>query len=265
MRFPDCKIHRMPQRSPDWHEVRKGKMTATGMGSWLTERPECRYTVAELRQQIQELVGTAPPAKLKRDELLAECKTLGINLPKSLLKATEDARITALAKLIGSLSACEVPDEWQIDPEGPAPKSRQAWLIWNGMVKEPEAVARFEEDTGLEIEEVGFCEHHSGMSGCSPDGLIVGENVGFEGKVPHPDTHAKYLLRNELPPEYRDQVHGSMAVTGADAWWFQSYCPGAIKEVFRIKVERDEYTEAMETGLQEFAEFAKQKINQLLK
>jgi hypothetical protein len=43
-----------------------------------------------------------------------------------------------------------------------------------------------------------------------------------------------------------------MAVTGAKAWWFQSFCPGL--PTLRILVERDEYTERIEKGLTEFTE-----------
>ena len=265
MNFPDCKIHRMPQRSDEWFDIRKGKLTGTGMGSWLAERPECRLSVAALREMLESATGVKPPAKLKRDELLSECRELKLDLPETLLKGTFDARLTALAKLVGSLSACEVPDQFEIDPEGPPPRNPSLWAIWNGQRLEPEALEVFTKDTGFEVEEVGFCEHHSGFSGVSPDALLVGENVGFEGKCPLPATHAEYLLRNELPPKYKDQVHGSMAVTGADAWWFQSYSPGSIKEVFRILVHRDEYTERMETGLNEFASYAKREIAELLK
>ena len=315
--FPDCKIHRMPQRSDEWFDIRKGKLTGTGMGSWLAERPECRLSVAALREMLEIATEVKPPAKLKRDELLAECRELKLDLPETLLKGTFDARLTALSKLVGSLTQSGYTDEWSISASSKPPKvgrmwtfwcriirvmkrvfeaamkqevptikdmmiliksgeiddidedkrpiARTAFAIWQGIQREVEGVERFQDDTGLEVEEVGFCEHHSGFSGVSPDGLIVGQNVGFEGKCPLPETHAKYLLMNELPPEYKNQVHGSMAVTGADAWWFQSYSPGSIKEVFRILVHRDEYTDAMETGLNEFAEYAKREIAELLK
>lgn len=251
MRFPDCKIHRMQQRSERWHEIRKGKLTGSQMGQWLAEVPECRYTITEIRQQIAELVGEEPPKKFTRQQLLDECADLGINLPKTFTKTTEDARLKAIAKVIGSISTCDVPDEWEIDPDGPPPRNKGQWAIWNGINQEPKAVAAFEFATGLEVEEVGFCEHKSGVVGVSPDGLIKGENVGFEGKAPLPETHAEYLIRGVLPDTYKAQVHGCMAVTGADAWWFQSYCPGL--PTFRILVERDEFTEAMKAGIELFA------------
>ena len=264
--FPDCKIHRMPQRSDEWFDIRKGKLTGTGMGSWLAERPECRLSVAALREMLEIATEVKPPAKLKRDELLAECRELKLDLPETLLKGTFDARLTALAKLVGSLSACEVPDQFEVDPEGPPPRNLALFAIWNGIRLEPEALERFQQDTGQEVEEVGFCEHHSGFSGVSPDALIVGLNEGVELKCPLPETHAKYLLdNNKLVDAYRDQIQGSLAVTGADAWTIQSYSPGSIKEIVRVRVERDEYTERVERGLIEFADYAKREIAELLK
>lgn len=257
MRFPDCTIHRMEQRSPEWHEIRKGKLTGSQFGVWLAERPECRFTVAEIRQQIAELVGEEPPKNLTRPQLLDECDQLGLQLPKTFTKKTEDARKEAIYDIIGQVSTCQVPDEYEVDPDGPPPRNKALWSIWNGMIQEPKAVAAFEFATGLEIEEAGFCEHRSGKIGVSPDGLIKGQNVGFEGKAPLPKTHAKYFLSEGLPEEYKAQVHGCMAVTGADAWWFQSYCPGL--PTFRILVERDAFTEAIKEGLDLFVEELKKQ------
>tara|TARA_R110000868_G_scaffold278748_4_gene538869 strand:- start:168 stop:593 length:426 start_codon:yes stop_codon:yes gene_type:complete len=120
---------------------------------------------------------------------------------------------------------------------------------------EPIARAVFERWNESKIVEVGFAVHRSNVAGCSPDGLIEGLTHGFEGKCPLPATHVDYLLKGELPPTYRDQVHGSMAVTGAQGWWFQSYCPGLPP--FRIFTPRDEYTDRMASGLYEFAEYLK--------
>lgn len=262
MNFPDCRIHRMEQRTPEWYQIREGKLTGSQFGAWLAEEPECRYTVAELRQQIQEFVGEEPPKKLTKADLLAECEELGLNLPKSYTAGTESARLKAVASIIGQMSSCDVPPEFEIDPDGPPPKNKGLWAIWNGINQEPKAEGAFEFATGMELEKVGFCEHKSGLVGVSPDGLVKGQNVGFEGKAPLPETHAEYLLRGTLPDAYKSQVHGSMAVTGADAWWFQSYCPGL--PTFRILVERDEHTERMKRGLDCFAVELKKAVAKII-
>jgi putative phage-type endonuclease len=35
MKYPDCQIHRIPQRSPEWFALRRGVLTASRVGAWL--------------------------------------------------------------------------------------------------------------------------------------------------------------------------------------------------------------------------------------
>jgi hypothetical protein len=241
----------MPQRSPEWHEIRKDKLTASQVGGWLAERPECRLTIPEIKDMLTanevEYLKSAT-----RPQLLAICEGLTIPLPKSHLKGTIDARHTAICKILGSMSKCQVPDAWEVDPEGDPPRNPALWAVWNGIRQEPAALATFQDWHGHALIEVGFCEHKSGVAGCSPDALIYGQPIGFEGKAPLPSTHIRYLLDGVLPSEYADQVHFSMAVTGAVGWWFQSYCEGLPS--FRVFTERSDYTECMVEGIAEFAD-----------
>jgi hypothetical protein len=251
LHFPDCLIHRMPQRSESWHEIRKDKLTASQVGGWLAERPECRLTIPEIKDMLTanevEYLKSAT-----RPQLLAICEGLTIPLPKSHLKGTIDARHTAICKILGSMSKCQVPDAWEVDPSGDPPRNPALWAVWNGIRQEPAALAAFQDWHGHALIEVGFCEHKSGVAGCSPDALIYGQPIGFEGKAPLPSTHIRYLLDGVLPSEYADQVHFSMAVTGAVGWWFQSYCEGLPS--FRVFTERSDYTECMVEGIAEFAD-----------
>jgi hypothetical protein len=252
LHFPDCLVHRMPQRSPEWHEIRKDKLTASQVGSWLAERPECRLTIPEIKTRLNQ-VGGKYNASDTRDKLLSILVENTIHpLPVSHLKGTIDARHTAICKILGSMSKCQVPDAWEVDPDGAPPKNPALWAIWNGIRQEPAALAAFQDWHGHALIEVGFCEHKSGVAGCSPDAIIYGQPIGFEGKAPLPQTHIRYLLDGTLPPEYADQVHFSMAVTGAQGWWFQSYCEGL--PTFRTFTERSGYTERMVEGIAEFAE-----------
>lgn len=246
--FPDCDVFTMPQRSEAWHAIRADKLTGSAMGAWLAERPECRMTVAEISESLAGL-GIAFKKSAKRDDLLDLLPETHRFL--SMTKGAIEAREKAICKVLGAMSKCEVPDEFEIDPDGLPPRNPGLWAIWNGIRLEPEARACFERATGHKVEEVGFCRHKSKASGCSPDGLIPSLGEGLEMKCPLPATHVGYLRAGVLPDSYRDQVHGCMAVTGATAWWFQSYCPGLPP--FRVRVERDEYTERMAEGLNDFA------------
>jgi len=128
-----------------------------------------------------------------------------------------------------------------------------------GNEHESEARELFQEKTGLDVMEVGFCTRQDGIIGCSPDGLIglvadmFGEphyEEGLEIKCPQVDKHVEYLLGGELPSEYKMQVHWSMATTGLNAWWFMSYFPETNPLI--IKVERDEFTEKVSAAMDDF-------------
>ncbi len=137
-----------------------------------------------------------------------------------------------------------------------------------GNALEPEARQMFMDLTGFNVKEVGFVTREDDIVGCSPDGIIVREcesilcpadwEAGFEIKCPESSKHISYLLDGGLPSAYFQQVHGSMSVTGLDAWWFMSYCPGIKPHI--IKVERDERTENIKEILDDFVVFyAKQR------
>ena len=245
----DCTIYDMPQRSEAWFDIRKGKLTASQAGEWLAERPECRLTIAELREMAKE-AEIHLPKTIKRPEIMAmmnaDC------LPKTLTKKTIDARDTAINKCLGDLATLSGPEGFNIDPDGPPPRNPALWAVWNGIRLEDEAREALERHMTVEIEEVGFCEHKGKAVGCSPDGLVKGQHEGVEIKCPLAATHVGYLRTRELPSTYRAQVHLSLAVTGATAWHFWSYCPGLPP--FYHKTEREEYTEQVLAGIEDFTE-----------
>lgn len=123
-----------------------------------------------------------------------------------------------------------------------------------GNTNEPLARADFARLTGFTVEEVGFCTRADGAPiGCSPDGLIKeGDSyiAGLEIKCPQVDTHVEYVLEGKLPDKYKLQVHGSMAVTGLDKWWFFSWFPQL--NPLLICVPRDEFTEQVTDALNQF-------------
>ena len=63
-------------------------------------------------------------------------------------------------------------------------------------------------------------------------------------------THIEYLLGGELPPEYKQQVHCSMYVTGLDRWDFFSYFPTLAP--LHLTIYRDKYTEKLGQAMDEF-------------
>jgi hypothetical protein len=124
-----------------------------------------------------------------------------------------------------------------------------------GTELEPVARAYYETYTGSTVAQVGFCTRNDGIVGCSPDGLLPGGCTaewfrGVEIKCPSPKVHVGWMMDGTLPDEHKQQVHGSMAVTGLDSWDFFSYFPGL--QPFLITVRRDEYTAKLSASLDQF-------------
>jgi hypothetical protein len=166
-----------------------------------------------------------------------------------------------IAELIGE---CFVPD-W-IDFAGNKFTDR-------GTELEPVARKAFEEHTGDKTTEVGFVTRADEVVGCSPDGLVLhlGKNLerdavydkhnritngselfcwGVEIKCPSPKVHVGWIMAGGLPDEHKQQVHGSMAVTGLNSWHFFSFFPGL--QPFHVIVHRDAYTAKLSASLDQF-------------
>ncbi len=87
----------------------------------------------------------------------------------------------------------------------------------------------------VDPERVGFVTN--GPKGCSPDSLI-GDDGGLEIKTALPHIQIERLFRNDLPPEHRAQVQGSMWVAEREWWDFVSYWPKTPPLI--VRVQRDD-------------------------
>lgn len=193
--FPDCHIYRMPQRSDEWFEARKGVLTASEVGPWI----------------------------------------LGSTKNKTVQKARENA----LCKLVSQIGGGWEPETFETE------------AMKRGSDLETLAVDSFAVELGAAVDPVGFCLSKHGAFGCSPDGLLFEQGVGLESKTPISSTHIKYRRAGVLPEDYKFQVKMSMAVTGAEWWWFQSWDPKFAP--LRVLVERDKEVEDLLSALKEFS------------
>lgn len=204
MSYPDCILIDCDQRTPEWFEARRGRLTASNFGAWLT----------------------------KSD------------------KTSAKARSTAVAQVLAE--STELPD----------PPIHENPDIKRGIEQESEALQYFQKLTGLTVDPIGFAASKHGLFGCSPDGLILSESSGVEVKCPRASKLIEWHQAGILPDAYRDQVHGSMAVTGAKSWHFIGYHRGETKTgktiilpAFHILTHRDEYTEAIFEGLKSASKY----------
>lgn len=114
--------------------------------------------------------------------------------------------------------------------------------IEDGLEREPLACGKYEVQTGVDVDKVGFVLHPTiERAGCSPDGL-VGPNGLVQFKCPFPATHIGYLLAGEVPTGYQPQMLWEMACTERDWCDFVSYCPalGPDLALYVKRFPRDE-------------------------
>lgn len=124
-----------------------------------------------------------------------------------------------------------------------------------GHAREPKARDWFRFVTGYDVRIAGFVLNDAQTLGCSPDSLIFADGSPIEGleiKAPEGKKHVLWMMGGKLPDEHKQQVHGSMVVTGFRAWHFLSECPGY--KPFRVRVEWNEYTDTCAKLLGEFTE-----------
>lgn len=121
-----------------------------------------------------------------------------------------------------------------------------------GSILEQFARPYFEMITGTPVSTCGFITTDDDLCGCSPDGIVNG-NEGVEIKCPGHKKHTKNLLGGELPEDHIIQVQFSLFVTGWDVWHFMSYRHDMPPLV--LKVERDEKAQsAIAQAVSEFSE-----------
>lgn len=195
MKFPDCELIDCEQRSEAWFEARKGHLTASQFGDWLTKTG----------------------------------------------KVADSARLTAASKVMAEATGNPDPSPFVTDD------------MRRGIELEPDARDLFQIVTKLEVDQIGFAKSKHGHFGCSPDGLILSTGEGLEIKIPRVSKLIQYIEADELPSEYKPQVHGSMAVTGAKRWHFFAWFPG-YPFLHKI-VEWDSYTTELLEGLKSYSHY----------
>lgn len=113
----------------------------------------------------------------------------------------------------------------------------------------------YEYVTGNAVLQVGLIKHPTiPHFHASPDGLI-GEDGMLELKRKIPALHIAYLLKNEVPAEYKKQMLAQLSCSGRQWVEFASYCPELPEDfqLFKIKMYRDEQAiKEMETAVVAF-------------
>ena len=106
-----------------------------------------------------------------------------------------------------------------------------------GRDREPIARVEYEIATDCIVRTVGFVYHpFIKRAGASPDGLIDDDGL-LEIKCPAVHTHVDYLLKGEIPEEYRPQMLWQMACCERSWCDFVSYSP-EVPEKYQLFIRR---------------------------
>ena len=135
-----------------------------------------------------------------------------------------------------------------------------------GTEREPFARMAYESQTGIIVDEVGFCKHDTLDAGASPDGLI-GIDGGIEIKCPERSAHLQYLQLAAEPTEYTWQIQGCMWITGRSWWEFASYnpdFPDGLKLSVRRVMRDQSKIESLQLEVENFMREVKEEVSKLI-
>lgn len=116
----------------------------------------------------------------------------------------------------------------------------------HGILFEPEALKTYNERTGNEALEVGYCVHdHYEWLAVSPDALVFDKGVaigGVEIKCPSSKKHIEYIRQDKVPNEYKYQVYHYFIVIDTLEWLdFVTYDPrNSQRDIHVVRVTREE-------------------------
>jgi YqaJ-like viral recombinase domain len=136
----------------------------------------------------------------------------------------------------------------------------------DGQDREPQARAEYELLTGLSVDQVGFVIHPTiERGGGSPDGLVGSDGL-IEIKCPKTETHIDYIIKDEVPEDYKPQMYFNMVCcerSWCDFVSFDPRLPDAL-QVFVKRLPRDEDAiAALEDGVRLFLDEVDRKIDLL--
>lgn len=221
------------QRSPEWHDQRRGMVTASVVGSLLTVRtmtaieyacPSCESPAGE--PCVSRRKGADPtPIKTTHAERTAAAHAGRATSPTIIETSTGDTARSVMLTLTAERIAGHTDDR---------PMTSD---MWRGVEDEPRARDAYAAHAGVEVDEVGFMvrEFESGHRlGYSPDGL-VGDDGLIEVKSRLQKSQLATVLSGRVPAEHMAQCQAGLLVSGRKWLDYVSYRGGMhlwIKRVY---------------------------------
>lgn len=224
----------LEQGTPEWHDQRRGMLTASVVGQLITERhltaaefdcPECSAIAGA--PCMSKVKGAADPKPIKtlhagRSTRAAERKA---SLPPILEPADNDTSRNLTALLLAERITGWTEPTFTTDD------------MWRGIESEPIARERYAEVSAVRVTEVGFMVRElpdGHRLGFSPDGL-VGDDGLIEVKSPRAKTHIRTIISGEIPPRHMPQIQAGLLVSGRNWLDFISFHGGLPMFVKRVR------------------------------
>jgi len=228
-------IVEIEQRSEEWHELRKGKITGTGLGEIWSARAYTRKDITDML----DMTGVEYSKKFT----LAELED----------KLPDDARIQLLKNAPRKLGFYKlIADQLSLDRDDENRMDR-------GLRLEVDAREWFEATYNKKVEEVGMClSDVDPRIANSPDGLIRKSpkskkfTEAIEIKCLSPERHIQAIVENQVPEEFWAQKMQYFVVNpDLEKLYFVFHDPGIAAIPFHVvEVTREELGDWPERLLQ---------------
>jgi hypothetical protein len=217
----------LEQGSPEWHDQRRGMITASVVGQLVSVGAPDALTVycptCDAKPNLP-CISTARKVATPIKTVHSERSAKASYLPPTYSIATGD---TARG-LITTLAAERITGETE---ESFMNRDMERGVLYESVIRD-----RYAEVRNVNVQQVGFAIRTfpgGARLGASPDGL-VGDDGGIEIKAPRAKGHVITVCADEVPSGYMAQVQACLLVTGREWWDYVQAAAGRlyIKRVF---------------------------------
>ncbi len=235
-------LSQVEQGSPQWHRSRAGVVSASKAYILLMKGAVAPFPKDVVINTVSRGVNEVEFMGEYFSGTKADCTNF---VRKKLPMVPSATRQTYMNELIASVATGLLPEEIKAKP-----------LQW-GKDNEDDANEAYSAATFESVEAVAFIYQDKTMrAGCSPDGLITGEEKGLELKCPWSSSvWIDFAKDGYIKPEEIIQCQFSMMITGYKEWGFAKFDPRNIncKKLHHVVIKRDEKVIAeLRAGLASF-------------
>jgi len=232
-------IHNCLQSTPEWFELRAGRVTGTRFKTLMMGKTTKGY---------RDLI----------DEIACEVITEGVNdqefsYTSPIMERGKDMEPIA-REVFREVTGFNVGEVGFITPD-----EDHEFAEWTGI--SPDGIIY--ETKRIDITPVDRTNILAGEDQIIIKGRLYQKEFnnisGLEIKCPLAKTHFGYLESGELPSDYIHQVQGAMHVSGLESWYFMSYYPKMKPFIIEVKPDPDLHLQ-YESSLRELVFQVKKKI-----